>query len=181
MFNTAVIFADGFEEVEALTVVDLLRRAGLRCDMVSLADSETATGSHGIQIAMDRLYSDTDLSEYDGIILPGGQPGTSNLAADPHLRSQLKRACDSGKLVAAICAAPTVLANADLLSGKKAVCYPGLEHALDGALHCSGPVAVDGNLITGRSVGTAIPFALALVSYFLGEDASLALASSIVF
>ncbi|MCR5137257.1 MAG: DJ-1/PfpI family protein [Oscillospiraceae bacterium] len=181
MKRIAVIFAEGFEEVEALTVVDLLRRAGFGCDMLSLADTDTVSGAHGIRVSMDGGFAQADFAACDGIVLPGGMPGTLHLADDARLLRLLQDFFASGRLTAAICAAPTVLAKAGILKGKKAVCYPGMEDELTGALPCSGPVAVDGTVITGRGVGTAIPFALALVSYFSGEEAAAELSRSIVF
>lgn len=180
MKKTAIIFAEGYEEVEALTAVDLLRRGQITCEIVSLADAREVTGSHGITVTVDRSFSDTDFEEYDGVILPGGMPGTKNLAADGRVLSLLRSFRDAGKLTAAICAAPTVLAKAGLLEGKTAVCYPGMEGELTGAKVSFTPTAVDGTVITGRGVGTAIAFALAIVEYFEGAERAETLAESIV-
>lgn len=181
MKKTAILFADGYEEVEALTVVDLLRRAKIGCEILSVADSGQVTGSHGISIGTDRNFSGTDFSQYDGVILPGGMPGTTNLAADERVLALLRSFAAAGKLTAAICAAPTVLAKAGLLEGKKAVCYPGMEEQLTGAKVSFDPVAVDGTVITSRGLGTAIPFALSIVQYFEGRERAEALASSVVY
>lgn len=181
MYNTAIILADGFEEVEALTVVDLLRRAQIGCDTIALADAGQVTGSHGITVTVDGCFSATELDRYDGVILPGGSPGTNNLAADARVITLLQRFYAAGKLTAAICAAPTVLAKAGLLDEKDAVCYPGMEEQLTGARLASGPVAIAGTVFTSRGVGTAIPFALALVEYFSGEDRAHGLAKDIVY
>lgn len=181
MKKTAVLFANGYEEVEALTVVDLLRRAKIGCEILSVADSGHVTGSHGISIGADRNFSGTDFSQYDGVILPGGMPGTTNLAADERVLALLRSFAAAGKLTAAICAAPTVLAKAGLLEGKKAVCYPGMEEQLTGAKVSFDPVAVDGTVITSRGLGTAIPFALSIVQYFEGRERAEALASSVVY
>ena len=181
MKKTAILFANGYEEVEALTVVDLLRRAKIGCEILSVADSGHVTGSHGISIGADRNFSGTDFSQYDGVILPGGMPGTTNLAADERVLALLRRFAAAGKLTAAICAAPTVLAKAMLLEGKKAVCYPGMEEQLTGAKVSFDPVAVDGTVITSRGLGTAIPFALSIVQYFEGRECAEALASSVVY
>ena len=180
MKKTAILFANGYEEVEALTVVDLLRRAKIGCEILSVADSGQVTGSHGISIGADRNFSGTDFSQYDGVILPGGMPGTTNLAADERVLALLRSFAVAGKLTAAICAAPTVLAKAGLLEGKKAVCYPGMEEQLTGAKVSFDPVAVDGTVITSRGLGTAIPFALSIVQYFEGRERAEALASSVV-
>ena len=181
MKKTAILFANGYEEVEALTVVDLLRRAKIVCEILSVADSGHVTGSHGISIGADRNFSGTDFSQYDGVILPGGMPGTTNLAADERVLALLRSFAAAGKLTAAICAAPTVLAKAGLLDGKKAVCYPGMEEQLTGAKVSFDPVAVDGTVITSRGLGTAIPFALSIVQYFEGRERAEALASSVVY
>jgi len=181
MKKTAIIFAEGYEEVEALTVVDLLRRAGIGCDIVALEDADFVTGSHGIAIGADRNFSETDFSCYDGVILPGGMPGTNHLADDERVFALLRGFAAAGKLTAAICAAPTVLAKAGLLAGKNAVCYPGMEGQLTGANSSDAPVAVDGSVITGRGLGAAIPFALALVRYFDSPEKAEALAEAIVY
>lgn len=181
MKKTVMLFAEGFEEVEALTVVDLLRRAEIGCDMVSISDADMVTGSHGISVRTLGTLDTAALDGYDAILLPGGQPGTRNLAADERVLDALKRFCAAGKLTAAICAAPTVLAKAGLLEGRRAVCYPGLEDQLTGRVGGEGPVEIDGTIITSRGVGTAIPFALAIVAYFSGEEKTRQLAHAIVF
>lgn len=181
MKKTAMILAEGFEEVEALTAVDLLRRAGIGCDMVALADEELVTGSHGIGVRADRSYTGTDLAEYDGVILPGGLKGTEKLAADERLLALLRRFAAEGKLTAAICAAPTVLAKAGLLEGRKAICYPGMEEKLTGAELCYEPAVRDGTVITGRGMGASVPFGLELVSYFEGPERARELAEKVVW
>ena len=181
MKRTAILFADGYEEVEALTVVDLLRRAKIGCDIVAVGDCDAVTGAHGIRVAADKTLSQLVMEEYDGLILPGGLRGVNNLAADERVIDLLRRFAAAGKLTAAICAGPTVLAQAGLLEGKKACCYPGMEQELTGAVASTEPVVRDGSIVTSRGLGTAIPFALALVAYFQGEAQAQALAKSIVF
>ena len=181
MKRTAILFADGYEEVEALTVVDLLRRAKIGCDIVAVGDCDAVTGAHGIRVAADKPLARLEPGEYDGVILPGGLPGVTNLAADSRVLALLKDFAAAGKLTAAICAGPTVLARAGLLEGKKACCYPGMEEQLTGAVASTEPVVRDGSIVTSRGLGTAIPFALALVAYFQGEAQAQALAKSIVF
>ncbi len=181
MKKTVMLFAEGFEEVEALTVVDLLRRAGIGCDMVSIAGADMVTGSHGIGVRMDAALDAIQTDDYDAILLPGGQPGTRNLAADARVIDALQRAHAAGRLTAAICAAPTVLAKAGLLEGRRAVCYPGMEEQLTGRTGGEGPVETDGTIITSCGVGTALPFALAIVAYFSGTEKARELAHSIVF
>ena len=181
MKRTAILFADGYEEVEALTVVDLLRRAKIGCDIVAVKESREVTGSHGIRVGADKTLSQLVMEEYDGLILPGGLRGVNNLAADERVIDLLRRFAAAGKLTAAICAGPTVLAKAGLLEGKKACCYPGMEEQLTGAVASTEPVVRDGSIVTSRGLGTAIPFALALVAYFQGEAQAQALAKAIVF
>ena len=181
MKKTALIAADGFEEVEGLTVVDLLRRAGIACDIVALNGGGEITGSHGIRIGADRSFADTDFDGYDAVILPGGQPGTDTLLKDGRVKELLRRFAGEGKLTAAVCAAPTVLAAAGLLEGKKAVCYPGLEERLTGAEVRYEPALQDGNVITGRGVGAAIPFALEIIRALEGEEAAEQIREKIVF
>lgn len=181
MTKTVMLFAEGFEEVEAITVVDLLRRAGIGCDMIALDDTETVTGSHDIGVRVSGALRGVDLDGYDALLLPGGQPGTRNLAADERVLDALRRFQAAGKLTAAICAAPTVLAKAGVLDGRRAVCYPGLEPQLSGRVGGDGPVEVDGTVITSRGVGTAIPFALAIVEYYLGEEKARELARAVVY
>lgn len=181
MKKTAILFADGYEEVEALTVVDLLRRAKIGCDIVALEESDAVTGSHGIRVGADKRLSELDIGEYDGLILPGGMRGVNNLAADERVLALLRDFAGAGKLTAAICAGPTVLARAGLLVGRKATCYPGMEDQLTGALPCADTVVADGSILTSRGLGTAIPFALALVAYFCGEKQAQALAKAIVY
>ena len=181
MKRTAILFAEGYEEVEALTVVDLLRRAKIGCDIVAVKESGEVTGSHGIRVGADKTLSQLVMEEYDGLILPGGLRGVNNLAADERVIDLLRRFAEAGKLTAAICAGPTVLAKAGLLQGRKACCYPGMEDELTGAVACTDAVVADGSIITSRGLGTAIPFALALVAYFCGEKQAQALAKSIVY
>ncbi len=180
MKHTALILAEGFEEIEALTVVDLLRRAQIDCQMLSLADTQSVTGSHGITVLADGAFSQADFTAFDGLILPGG-PGTQRLAAHRKLQDLLQAFQADGKLTAAICAAPTVLAQAGLLADKRAVCFPGMEDRLTGARVERQPTVTDGSVITGRAAGAAVPFALAIVAYFQGAEEAQALAQRIVY
>ena len=181
MKRTAILFAEGYEEVEALTVVDLLRRAKIGCDIVAVKEVDEVTGSHGISVRADKTLSQLEVEQYDGLILPGGLRGVNNLAADERVLALLRDFAAAGKLTAAICAGPTVLAKAGLLEGRKACCYPGMEDQLTGAVASTESVVEDGSIITSRGLGTAIPFALALVAYFSGEAQAQTLAKSIVF
>lgn len=181
MKKVAVLFAEGYEEVEALTVVDLLRRAQIECDIVAVADTDEVAGSHGISVSADKGFSDLVADTYDGLILPGGLRGVNNLAGDERVLALLQHFHKEGKLTAAICAGPTVLAKAGLLERRKACCYPGMEDQLSGAIPCTEAVVKDGSILTSRGLGTAIPFALALVEYFNGGKAAETLAGSIVY
>jgi 4-methyl-5(b-hydroxyethyl)-thiazole monophosphate biosynthesis len=183
MSKACVFFADGFEEVEALTVVDILRRAGIETKMVSISDSLDLVGRSNIRINADVLFSQMKYDDVDLLVLPGGQPGTTYLGQHEGLKKLLKVfAGKKKKKVAAICAAPTVLGALGILEGRKATCYPGLENQLTGAEVEQGKkVVVDGNVITSRGVGTAVPFALKLAEELEGRETSDRVAGSIVF
>lgn len=170
MSKVGIFMANGCEEIEGLTVVDILRRAGIEIDMISVMEQPQITGSHKISFICDKMMDDINADEYDGFILPGGMPGTTTLGADSRVITHIKSFLKEGKLVAAICAAPSVLGDNDILQGKKATSYPGFEDRLKGAEVVTDPVAVDGNVITSRGMGTAINFALAIVSYFIDEN-----------
>ena len=175
MSKLGIFMADGCEEIEGLTVVDLVRRAGI------VSGEKTVTGSHKIAFQTDVSKADADFASYDGIVLPGGMPGTTHLMEDDTVNRVIKEFATSGKLVAAICAAPSVLGNAGLLVGKKATCYPGVEGKLTGADFVTDPVAKDGNIITSRGLGTAIEFAAEIVAYLLDESAAKSLKESVVY
>lgn len=183
--STACIFlADGFEEVEALTVVDLLRRADIDIRTVSMSDSLKVRGRSRIEVTADVMWDKEIPAKADVLVLPGGQPGTTYLENHKGLRKALDKANAEGKLIAAICAAPTVLAKHGLLKGKRATCYPGLENVLqeNGAEAVTDAAVVkDGNIITSRGVGTAIDFSLAIISNVLDEQAANDVARGIVY
>lgn len=181
MSKLGIFMADGCEEIEGLTVVDLVRRAGIEIEMISVSGEKTVTGSHKIAFQTDVSKADADFASYDGIVLPGGMPGTTHLMEDDTVNRVIKEFATSGKLVAAICAAPSVLGNAGLLEGKKATCYPGVEGKLTGADFVTDPVAKDGNIITSRGLGTAIEFAAEIVAYLLDENVAKSLKESIVY
>ena len=170
MPKVAVILANGFEEIEALTVVDVLRRANITCHMVGFG--EKVTGSHAIQVQADRVF-DGNLSEYDMIVLPGGMPGSAHLRDNEQLISELQRFEETGKKVAAICAAPIALNRAGLLEGRNFTCYDGVQEQIaDGHYH-KETVVVDGNVITSRGPATALAFAYHLVEILGGDAESL--------
>lgn len=175
-----MLFATGYEEVEALTVVDLLRRAGVECLMVAVDDSESVAGSHGINVHMDEKLSDiTDDCEL--VILPGGMPGVLNLKANQKVGELVRAQNDRGAYVAAICAGPTVLGALGILTDKNATCYPGCEADLKSKTHSEDSVVVDGNIITSRGVGTAIDFGLKLVEILIDKCTADDLAEKIVY
>ena len=168
MAKVAVILADGFEEIEALTVVDVLRRANITCHMVGF--EAQVTGSHAIQVQADRVF-DGDLSDYDMIVLPGGMPGSANLRDHELLIAELQKCEQVGKKVAAICAAPIVLNRAGLLKDKEFTCYDGVQEQIPEGHYLKETVVVDGQLTTSRGPATALAFAYNLVEQ-LGGDAN---------
>lgn len=170
MNRIGIFMADGCEEIEGLTVVDIARRAGIEIDMISITGKAEVTSSHKVTFQTEITKEQADFSRYDGIVLPGGMPGTLNLGADDTVNEVIKKYAEEGKMVAAICAAPSVLGQAGLLEGKKATCHPGFEDKLTGATFLEDAVVRDGNIITSRGMGTAIPFALEIVRYFMDEE-----------
>ena len=183
MDKLAICMADGCEEIEGLTVVDLLRRAELPVEMVSVGATRRVTGSHGIAFEADTTADAADWDAFAGVILPGGMPGTRNLKENAYVRKAVADFDRAGKLVAAICAAPTVLADCGVLRGRAATCYPGLEGELTdaGASFRADAVVLDGHVLTSRGLGTAIPFALALVACLKDRAAADELARKIVY
>ena len=181
MSEVCVFLADGFEEIEGLTVVDLLRRAGIETRTVSIMGQEEIQGAHGIIVKADSLFENTDFSEVKMLVLPGGMPGTTNLKEDENVRKAVQEAYDDGRYVAAICAAPTILADMGLLKGKRATCYPDMESEIEDAYLTGAPVATDENIITSQGVGTAIDFALKLIEVLISEEKAVEIADSIVY
>ena len=163
-----LFLTDGFEEVEALTVVDVLRRAELPVVMVGVG-GKTVTGSHGITVTADIQSGEIPEGELTAVILPGG-PGTPRLEESAAVQSALDKALTAGCLIAAICAAPSVLGHRGLLSGRRATCFPGYEKECTGAVLTGKPVETDGNIITARGAGAAMDFALAITAYLCGEE-----------
>ncbi len=181
MANIAIFLANGFEEIEALTVVDLCRRAGLNIDMVSVMDSEMVTGSHGISVKADKLIGDVAFDEMDMLVLPGGMPGTTNLENTEKLMEQVRAFDAAGRYISAICAAPGIFGRAGLLNGKKACVFPGLEGELKGADVQMTETTVDGHILTSRGMGTAMAFGLAIVERFCGKDTADELGKKVVY
>jgi protein deglycase len=172
--------AEGFEEIEAITIIDVLRRAALNVLTVSVTGEQTVNGSHGIPVKADLLFEKVKYEEAQMIILPGGMPGSGNLMEHQGLRKQLLNFNESGKYIGAICAAPMVLGDLGILKGKNAVCYPGFEGNLKGAKILTQPVVIDGNVITGRGVGAALEFSLQIVSLLKGQETSLKLRQALL-
>lgn len=181
MSKVYVFLADGLEEIEGLTVVDLLRRAGVEVCMVSVTGKRMVTGAHKIEIGADGLFEEMNFADADILVLPGGMPGTKNLGAHEGLSRLLKEANEKKTGIAAICAAPSVLGDMGLLAGKLATCYPGFEERLVGASVSDAAVITDGNITTSRGMGTAIDFGLALVKRLCGEEKAENLAKSIIY
>ena len=155
MKKILVFLADGFEECEGLITVDILRRAGFAVTTASIMEGRKITSSHGVELFADAMAGEIDPAAYDGVVLPGGIPGTPNLAACPIVRKTCSAFAAEGKLVAAICAAPSILGGLGLLQGKKATVFPGMENTLTGAVPTAGETVRDGSVITSRSMGTA--------------------------
>ena len=175
-----VLLGTGFEEVEAITPVDLLRRAGVQVLTVGV-NGKTVYGGHNIGIEADIEISEMDLTNLEMIVLPGGLGGVASVRASQEAIDALQFAWDNGKFVAAICAGPTVLADLGITNGRNATCYPGCESGMGSAKTVSDvPCIRDEKLITGASAGCAVPFALALVEALKGKDAAAAIASQIV-
>ena len=181
MKKIAIFFAEGYEEIEALTVVDMCRRAGIEIDMVSVTDDMKVTGAHGIEVTMDAILKNYDPQFADMIVLPGGWPGTPNLEKVALLMQWVDAFAKSGKYVAAICAAPSILGHLGLLEGKTACCYPGFEEELKGANVTFNPCEVDGNIITARGMGCAIEFSKEIIRVLLDEGKSQEIVEKIIY
>lgn len=165
-----MFFANGFEEVEAIAALDVIRRAGIDIKSVGVG-SKTVTGSHGITVVCD-VTNDVikSFDGVDGVILPGGMPGTTNLYADETVNKAVDYCAENNLLLAAICAAPLILGRKNLLAGKEAICFPGFEDELIGAAISDDYVCTCDNIITARGMGSAVNFGVAIVAYFKGQD-----------
>lgn len=181
MSRICVFFAEGYEEIEALTVVDLLRRAGIEVAMVSITGNKVVTSSHQIPVTMDSLFEEMDFSRTEMLVFPGGMPGTKNLEEYEPLMSLLDDFYKQGKYIAAICAAPRILGHRGMLEGRTACSFPEMESHLAGAQVTKNTTEVSGNIITARGMGCAIDFGLAIVAHFQGQEAARALAAKIVY
>ena len=164
--------ADGFEEIEAITTVDMLRRAGIDMKTVAVNDhnNRTVRGAHNIPVVADMHICDTDTTDLQGVFLPGGMPGTTNLDESADVRNLISYCADNDKYIFAICAAPSVLGHMGLLNGKKSTCYPGFEGELTGAVYCDEPAVQDKKIITGKGPGATIDFSKLIVTELISEE-----------
>lgn len=172
MKKLLLFLAPGFEEIEAISIIDVLRRAQLNVTSVSISGDLYVAGAHGITVEADKLLSEVTISDADMLILPGGMPGTKNLNVHEGLKNAIKGFAKEKKPLAAICAAPMILGQLGILEGKNATCYPGFESNLAGAHFTKKSVVQDGNIITGNGPGAAIKFALQIVTFLSGPELS---------
>ena len=184
MSKTAYIFlADGFEDIEGLTVVDILRRAEIDIKTVSIKETKQIQTSHGITMLTDTTFAETDFADADMLVLPGGMPGTINLGESDAVRKAILAMNDAGKIVAAVCAAPSVFSGLGFLKNRKATSYPSFMEIIagDGAKTSEDNVVVDGNITTSRGLGTAVDFALSLISQLENDEKAKEIAESVVY
>lgn len=181
--KVALFLANGCETIEALTVADVLYRAGIPCTRVSVNATPVVVTSHNVTVVADTTVDHLNFDEYDMLVLPGGIPGTPNLRACAPLMKQVVRFQREGKMIAAICAAPSIFADLGLLGGVRAACNPSVEQILidNGAQLVKENAVTSGNIITSRAMGTAIPFALAIVEHYLGKETADQLGKSIIY
>lgn len=176
-----MFLATGFEDIEALAPLDIIRRAGLDITTVSITGEKTVVSAHGVGVVADALLADTDLSGADMLVLPGGLPGSTNLDKCGPLRRAILSHHAQGKPLAAICAAPMVYGHLGILRGVKATCYPGVESHLEGAEYTAALVTRDGQFITGRGPAAAMAFGYAIAEHFLGEEAVAPLREGMIY
>ncbi len=181
MKRVIVYLANGFEEVEALTVVDYLRRVDIHVDMVSIHEEKMVEGSHNITVTADKVLSEIkDVTEYDGIVFPGGMPGATNLRDNSRVIEHVQLMNQKKKVIGAICAAPIVLGQANIIENRKITSYPGFQEALKGSDYQEKVVCVDEHIVTSRGPATAVVFALKLIEVLIGKEESQKLADSIL-
>ncbi len=181
MSKVYVFLADGFEEIEALTVVDILRRAGADLQTVSIMESKSLEGRSGIRVTADILFEECSPETADLLVLPGGMPGTKYLMMHSGLREALLQADREKRLIGAICAAPTVLGSLGITEGRRATSYPGMADKLKGCTYVEDEAVVtDGNIVTSRGAGTAMAFSLKLTALLFGEEKASEISRSVV-
>ncbi|MCL3779431.1 DJ-1/PfpI family protein [Prolixibacteraceae bacterium JC049] len=168
MKKVFVHLATGFEDVEAISIIDVLRRAEIDVTTVSINEDKTVLSAHNVPVIADKLFTEVDYNEADMIVLPGGLPGATNLDEHEGLKAQIKAFDEAGKGLAAICAAPMVFGHLGLLKGKEAICYPGFEEHLEGATVTDAPAVEADHIITGKGPGTALLFSLKIVEKLKG-------------
>ena len=176
-----VFLATGFEDIEALAPVDIMRRAGLPVETVSVTGEKIVVSAHAVGIQADRLLADIDFGQADMIVLPGGLPGSTNLDACAPLTKAIAAHFAAGKPLAAICAAPLVYGHLGILQGRKVTCYPGVEKELKGATYTAAIVEKDGNIITGKGPAAAFEFGYTIVDFFKGAGASQPLRQGMIY
>lgn len=182
MKKLGIFMAEGCEMIEGLAVVDVVRRTEeMEIITIAIGDNKEVTSSHNVTFLADALISDVNFDELDGIVLPGGMPGTLNLLANETVNAVVKKFAEEGKLVAAICAAPSVLGAAGILEGRHATCHPGFEEKLIGATCLDDAVVIDGHIITSRGMGTAVDFGLAIIWLMLDDEAVEKVKKAIVY
>ena len=164
-----IFLADGFEEIEAIAPIDIFRRAKIEVATVSISENRIVQGAHGIPVIADFLFNEIDFSDNDILYLPGGMPGTKNLAAHNGLKTLISKQMSENKNIAAICAAPSILGKMELLEGKEAICYPGFEDQLHDAIISKDKIVKSGNIYTAKGAGVAVQFALKLVEELKGR------------
>ena len=179
MKRVLVPLAEGCEEIEAVVVIDVLRRAGIEVVTAALRDGPV-TASRGVRLLPDAPWPEHAWEQFDALVLPGGGPGTRALISDVRVVEAVRAFHRSGRLLAAICAAPQVLQRGGVLAGKRVTCYPGVEAALPDSIHADAPVVEDGGVITGRGPGASFAFALALVQRLAGPEKAREVAEGLV-
>lgn len=181
MGKAAIFLAEGFEEIEALTVVDICRRGGIAIDMVSVTEEIQVVSSHSVKVTADKVFSQAEFDAYDMLILPGGMPGTKNLEAHGPLMEQIDAFYAAGRYIAAICAAPSIFGHRGILKGRNACSYPSFESHLEGASVTKGPIEISDHVITSRGMGTAIDFGLAIAGVLSTPEKAKEIAAAIVY
>lgn len=178
--NLFIFLASGFEEIEAVAIIDVLRRAEFNIKSISITGEKMVTGAHNISIEADALFENTDFKTGNMLILPGGMPGTANLENYKPLKDLVKEYYKTGKELAAICAAPIILGKMSLLRNEEAICYPGFEEYLEDAIISKKRVVRSGNTITGKGPGCAIEFALLIVETLKGKELAASIAKAMI-
>ena len=176
-----IFLADGFETVEAMAPVDVMRRAGLSVTTVSIMGRREVLSAQGVPVVADAIMGDFSLSDAKALVLPGGGEGTENLSASAAVREEVERMNGEGKLIAAICAAPMVFGRMGILEERRATCYPGCEIDLKGAVYTAAKVEVDGNIITACGPGASFDFGFAIVEHFCGSETVATIRSQMQF